>query len=233
MTDIVDEIDALVDEQLSGYSERTGYDYNAAQDRCHHCSRTWHGLRITARMEEMRRSFQRELRRLEYIGEVEMGYAETVIDPDYRYAEDDSEVICPGSRFIGPWATGRQIEKMRAVSFAGDNPTSLWMSYDSIRSSLGYENRPRDVEFSVGWRDPAARSLAQVAAAFARLRDSGLLPPDPFAVTGWLEDDADPEPDARTTQERALHRPSTTPPMWAVDAGRQRRTHTNSRRRHR
>ena len=40
------------------------------------------------------------------------------------------------------------------------------------------------------------------------------LPPDP-----WLSDDSEPE----TPQQRALPRPSTTPPMWARQPNQRRR----------
>ncbi|SKM39194.1 Uncharacterised protein [Mycobacteroides abscessus subsp. massiliense] len=42
--DVIDAIGELVDEQLSGYSQRSGYDYNVNQDRCAVCGREWHGL---------------------------------------------------------------------------------------------------------------------------------------------------------------------------------------------
>ena len=42
-----------------------------------------------------------------------------------------------------------------------------------------------------------------------------------------------PEPDTRTPQKRALPKPSHTPPFWVKPVGTQRRTRTNSRRRHR
>ncbi|WP_192711886.1 hypothetical protein [Rhodococcus sp. OAS809] len=344
MTDIIDEIDALVDEQLSGYSQRTGYDYNASQDRCWHCGEDWHGLKITARMEEMRRAYQQESRRLEYLGEGETGYAESVIDPDYRYADDDSEVLCPGSGFIGPWATKRQIERMRAARILGDAPSRPYYRFndgnpwtlDALRdvrsrytfpqryhlgvgpsgepirpiapsrqlrigdrvgfeSSNGFrqevvvvdvvesgftteyitedprfsaraqqlrdaldrehrlareeatrggeasqviidEGRPYRYGEDFSFADPAIppemqfpREWPDFASALRRILEM----PNPFDPSAWNITVGDPEPDTRTPQERALPRPSTTPPMWAVDAGRQRRTRTNSRRRHR
>ncbi len=81
-TDIVDRIDELVNDQLANYGNRSGYDHNVNQDLCPHCGREWHGLKITARIEQMR-SLGR-------------------YDEDYRYADDDSEVLCEGSEFIGP-----------------------------------------------------------------------------------------------------------------------------------
>ncbi|AVP42299.1 hypothetical protein SEA_FENRY_73 [Gordonia phage Fenry] len=81
--DIVDDIDALIDEQLAAGEPIGGYDYNDPDyPKCWHCGRDWHGLAITERMNEMR-----------WRGE---------LDPDYRYADDTSRVVCPGSKFIGP-----------------------------------------------------------------------------------------------------------------------------------
>lgn len=84
--DIVDRIDELVNDQLANYGNRSGYDNNVNQDLCPHCDREWHGLRITARIEQMR-SF---------------GH----FDESYRYADDYSEVLCEGSEFIGPMKYG-------------------------------------------------------------------------------------------------------------------------------
>lgn len=78
--DIVDDIDALVDEQLQ--QERSGYDHNVNQELCPHCGRHWHGLPLTA--------------------EVAMMYAAGIYDPTYSVDSDDSPVVCPGSTFIGP-----------------------------------------------------------------------------------------------------------------------------------
>ncbi|QNJ57969.1 hypothetical protein SEA_HITTER_72 [Gordonia phage Hitter] len=81
--DIVDDIDALIDSQLDAGEPIGGYDYNDPDyPKCGHCQGDWHGLAITERMVQMR------LR-----GEMET---------DYRYADDTSRVVCPGSEFIGP-----------------------------------------------------------------------------------------------------------------------------------
>ncbi|MEA1798532.1 hypothetical protein [Rhodococcus qingshengii] len=297
MTDIIDEIDALVDDQLSSYQNRSGYDYNVNQDRCHHCEREWHGLKITARIESMA--------------------AHVSYDEDYRYADDDSEVLCPGSSFIGPWATKLQIQAIRTARLVGGVPSvpytrmrepgdrgieSTSWSAPRIRNNpfsrrngelqvrpLGYslpsseERGWNDIgqvtEFAIGYDEgphgggvPVLRSgdriafinldgtrtegiatvdqsrdlveivfdeaaidrayvamemiARNMAAAFGEIGE--MVSRATQALSGWL-----PEPDTRTPQERALPRPSLTPPMWAVDAGRQRRSRTNSRRRHR
>lgn len=76
-----EEIQALVDDQLT--QEPSGYDHNINQPKCHYCGGDFHGLAITDRMERMRL----------FSGEV---------DPGYRYSEDHSPILCPGSFFIGP-----------------------------------------------------------------------------------------------------------------------------------
>ena len=86
MRDIVDDIDALVDEQLQ--QEPSGYDHNINQSQCCHCGRDFHGLPITERMEQMRREYH-------YTGNVEHL-------AEYRYAEDDSAILCLGSTAVGP-----------------------------------------------------------------------------------------------------------------------------------
>jgi hypothetical protein len=80
--DICDQIDELVNDQLANYPQRSGYDFPVNQEKCGHCGRAWHGLKITQLMEMMRQSGR--------------------YDESYRYDTDDSSVICPGSEFIGP-----------------------------------------------------------------------------------------------------------------------------------
>lgn len=214
MTDIIDEIDALVDEQLSGFHDRSGYDYNVNQQNCWHCGREWHGLQITTRMEGMRRV--------------------RWYDENYRFAEDDSQILCPGSHFIGPWATKSQLAWIRS-----NNEKTLKLQTDLTLGkvfpgvtvyepavedfSLADQTIPPEMQFPREWPDYAStlRRILEI--------------PNPFDPAAWIMTvgDSDPEPDTRTPQERALPRPSTTPPMWARDVGTQRRTRTNSRRRHR
>jgi len=83
MTDIINEIDALIDEQLEAGEPENGWDYSdPTYPKCPHCQRHWHGLRLTRRIVSM--------------------YNTGVYDPDYSYADDDSEILCEGSEFIGP-----------------------------------------------------------------------------------------------------------------------------------
>lgn len=129
--DIVDDIDALVDEQMAGYGDRSGYDHNVNQDRCWHCGEDWHGLAITEEMRRMRRW-----------GEMDAGY---------RYAEDESPVWCPGSEFIGPWATPRQLGRIRA---GWDSPWNRRWELPELPP--GFRAR-HAFDFQIGWRDPAPR----------------------------------------------------------------------------
>lgn len=177
MRDIIDEIDALVDEQLSAYDSRSGYDHNVNQERCWHCGREWHGLKITARMERMA--------------------AQVAYDEDYRYADDDSEVLCPGSGFIGP--TRSIVPRTHAI-----NLIDLLVPPVSVTELLGEILRDAllglEVDLGIGLlqQRPATGLFQQIPTTFA----------------------PEPEPDPRTPQERALPRPSSTPPMWAAPTTR-------------
>ena len=165
MSDIIDKIDALVDEQLSAYDSRSGYDHNVNQERCCHCGREWHGLKITARMESMA--------------------AQVAYDEDYRYADDDSEVLCPGSSFIGP--TRPAVPKTLAIDWIDLLVPPVSMAEVLSQVLLLRDGLALDIERSVGL-------FQQIPTTFA----------------------PEPEPDPRTPQERALPRPSPTPPMWAA-----------------
>jgi hypothetical protein len=80
MKDIVDEIDQLVSDSLS---RPIVDDYRVDRyDRCFHCSRPWHGIPLTRRIADM--------------------YQHGHFDESYRVDEDDSEILCQGSNFIGP-----------------------------------------------------------------------------------------------------------------------------------
>lgn len=80
MSDIVDAIDALVDEQLAAGPVD---DYNADRyDKCPHCDRHWHGLPLTHRIATM--------------------YTWGQYDETYKSEDDDTPILCRGSDFIGP-----------------------------------------------------------------------------------------------------------------------------------
>lgn len=277
MTDAVrsllDRIDALVDEQLDGGEPETGYDFDDPDfPGCPHCNRDWHGLAITMRIERMRQ------------------YG--TFDVNYKHAEDDSPVLCPGSDFIGPWATPNQIESMRHMRFLGVTPTTPpWIRYRTTRDDATTEpsraaHNPRDLithempdvlQYAIDARNGRESLLLEILSRnVAALYPDGMwsLPPapdDPFDPEEWSGVPPirvswrDPAPVTRedrlnvagfcgvrpdleiidethirvslpggvvlaeipevpsTPQERALPRPSSTPPMWAVDPSRSRR----------
>lgn len=100
-SDIIDDIDALIDEQLA--AGETGQEQRArtADRRCWHCGRDFHGLAITKRLEEMRAEYRQRAAEAYERGE-EAEYATSAILDGYRYDQDDSDILCPGSDFIGP-----------------------------------------------------------------------------------------------------------------------------------
>lgn len=88
MSDIVDAIDALVDEQLAA-GPRDDYNVNRF-DKCPHCGRQWHGLAITERIADM--------------------YGIGIYDETYSAATDSSRILCRGSDFIGPMPDERRYD---------------------------------------------------------------------------------------------------------------------------
>lgn len=142
--DIVDRIDELVDEQLSRYDERTGYDYNVGIDKCPHCDGEWHGLPITERVREMRAYY--------------CGCPACADQLDqYRVDEDDSPIWCPGSEFIGPWANPAQLRRIRE----GMTSTEWgWVMPDEYLRRMGMTRRSDGGNAAIA----AAQSFIQGAA---------------------------------------------------------------------
>ncbi|WP_395704640.1 hypothetical protein [Rhodococcus ruber] len=184
--DIMDQIDALIDEQLSEGEPIGGFDYDDPDyPKCPHCYRDWHGLAITARIEQMRR------------------YGS--YDEDYSYADDDSEVLCPGSTFIGPMPHPQ--------------------GYDD--GSPLPPSRPFPQGESVGlfqfchptWQVSIHRRLTPGEAILTQARCREIVV-DYLSLIARTEE---PKTGSRNVQDRALPRPSATPPMWAHDPTRTRR----------
>jgi hypothetical protein len=137
MNDIVNDIDELIDEQLAGGESAVQARAQEADRPCPHSGRAWHGLAITARLEEMRREYQRA----RFSGDGEYDYAESAILDGYRYSEDTSDVLCPGSN-----ATREEADRI------GVKPT-----LSGMLGRLGFmtEDTLRDVYtrgfFTYGW----------------------------------------------------------------------------------
>lgn len=133
---VIDDIDALVDEQMAGGEPLGGYDYNDPDyPKCPHCHRDWHGLAITERIEQMA--------------------ARYTMDAHYRHAEDDSPVLCPGSEFIGPVASPSQLARIRHPGNRGivlsgffeplrGQPWVTWFGLGAIDDALADGSTSRD-----------------------------------------------------------------------------------------
>lgn len=123
-----DQIDDLVDWQLSRYDQRSGYDHDVNQPApCGHCGREEHGLAITERIESMR-----------WQGHY---------DEDYRYDEDTTPVLCPGTYVPGPVGFSRAHESYRRSQGA-----RFWFDHDDARRyhTVGTTLRERWNSFRTG-----------------------------------------------------------------------------------
>lgn len=87
---LLDEIDELVDASLSRGDQSGGWQ-GERYDRCPKCSEAWHFLPITRTMYQMR---------LGSYAQDEFGQG--IVDPNYKYQEDTSPILCPGSEWLGP-----------------------------------------------------------------------------------------------------------------------------------
>ncbi|WP_078290680.1 hypothetical protein [Mycobacterium sp. D16R24] len=173
VSDIIDEIDQLVDEQMADGEPVGGYDYNDPDfPKCPHCDRDFHGIALTERILEMRHR---------------TGWAE-----NYRVDTDDSPKVCEGSLFIGPirpqgdWAWTITI---------GHTPCAPWVFYseqvhedsavaglptlildETIRSLYLYAHEcATEVLGPLGY--PLERMGRNIRAAVDALVASGLLDP--------------------------------------------------------
>ncbi|NDK91745.1 hypothetical protein GYA93_19520 [Gordonia desulfuricans] len=226
---MLDDIDRLVDEQLA--QESSGYDHNVNQPRCWHCGRDWHGMPLTSRIEYLRMV-------------AAVGYSVDRELAEYRAEEDDSELLCPGSTFIGPRRPTTR-DQMKAHALRTSRGTIIDFNITPGSEAVAqyreaWEGWERMTEAVTAARDPirwafnqigdAFRSLEQIIGAperQPRFRHGAVAIDRDVVLLRDLADDvsvdaADPGPD--TPQQRALPRPSTTPPMWTARAdGRRRR----------
>ncbi|WP_182359537.1 hypothetical protein [Tomitella gaofuii] len=212
-----EEIDALVDAQLA--QEPSGYDHNLGQPECPHCGDDFHGLAVTERMRQMR-SF----------GEV---------DPGYRYDEDTSPVVCPGSLFIGPPPppTLDPLELLfgRLLAHADSVPAERAAAVrlpsrgiERVSEALrAYTRWSQRVLLGVG-EGTESRIHAPWLAGSREVIEHDDVPDAPLiperapqrALPSALAHDGTPDPPGRPP----VPRPSTRPPMWAHDPTRSRRS---------
>ena len=113
------DVDSYIDQQLAR-GDRSQSFHGEQMRRCRWCPEPWHGLPITKKMREMRDN--------PYALD-EFGYP--IMDPNYSYAEDDSDWICPGSDFHGPETPNRSWRLPRGaapfqVREQSDHPLRVW-----------------------------------------------------------------------------------------------------------
>ena len=209
--DIVDAIDELVDTQMRGGEPETGYDFDDPTfPDCPHCDETWHGLAITQRMRQMR-----------WTGRY---------DPDYRYNEDDSTVLCPGSDYVGEWTPPvdsddrilagsiQAWEEFRQgfVELRRQLQESMFSNFGSaLRDLHASETLPEPDEVSGdgysrgGWLAPEVQFPRQIHTSATSFAWVGAVGSDPFDSAGW-------EPFGTIEPGRFSFRPAftVTPEQW-------------------
>lgn len=121
------------------------------------------------------------------------------------------------------------IPDLRAAAFFGDAPSNPWTIFRSPGDPFITWTNPFLPNAAMTRRQATLRLIAE------RLRELGVLPQwslpdDPIDPSAWTVQVDEPEPE--TPQQRALPRPSTTPPPWADNpAGQRRPTKTRNHRR--
>lgn len=136
---VLDAIDELVDEQLARHEQRSSYDEDVNQPTCWHCGEDAHALPIKQRMQEIRWLWRSSIR---YYENEQRVSPEVAAELDaYRYDEDTSPVLCPGSDFIGPVATPQQIEWAQedissGVVFLRSSTDSELAAYQSVNQQI-------------------------------------------------------------------------------------------------
>ncbi|WP_032402469.1 hypothetical protein [Rhodococcoides fascians] len=232
--DIIDQIDALVDEQLANYDNRSGYDHDVNQERCGHCCRDWHGL---AAENCPGSAFIGPLPPPEYatggvIHTAPLGTplpTDDVFDPS---AWANIGIADPGLRFRhtprSMWSEllHRQLIEFMMLDSAIVALGGTWNNQWTIEEARA----ERDRLVAGHTADMTLNEAIQYALHFQGVPYDWGVGSDvsgPFAVGGFRVDVEVSEPDTRTPQQRALPRPSTTPPMWANDVTRSRRPRRN------
>ena len=160
------DVDSYIDAQLRAGPQNQDSFRGQYQRKCRWCPEPWHGLPITKRMREMRQN---------PYGHDEFG--QPIMDPNYRYDEDQSDWVCPGSDYHGPETANRSWRTPRGAApfqFRSEerNPPRVW------RFKPPYDNW--DVDLEQIWlysSDPGVEPRSICRATF-KVRDPIRMPPE-------------------------------------------------------
>lgn len=171
--DVLLDIDRLVDESLSRRDQSDDYHGRGwrTEHPCPWCSEGWHFLPITEHMARMRGG--------SYATD-EFGIG--IMDPDYKYQDDTSAVLCPGSEYHGPEHFTKQWDKQRRERIAARSDRTTRRSYQAPVSPSLPPGRRRKLRF-VGPFQPWTIALDD-----EREIEDIIPGPNLFGVPGWPED---------------------------------------------
>lgn len=183
--DILDDIDAV----LAEGEPETGFDFgDPTYPRCPRgCGRHWHGMAVTSRIEAMR-----------YRG---------AMDPDYRYDQDDSEVLCPAPDFIGPHRPPRYVPA--GTKYDGERAQAAARAMDALIAQLSVALLPgfrriAEAAYEIFGTLDSTRDRRDRRGDFsfssweiiAPPQNSRQLLPEPLSFHRWLQGDPPPRPRA-------------------------------------
>jgi hypothetical protein len=124
---VLDAIDELVDWQLEGGDRSDSFHGERMRQNqpCPWCPEPWHYLPITERLVEMRSgSYGRD------------EFGQGIVDPDYRYDQDESGVVCPGSEYHGPRHRTGMWDKQRRERTVDGSFVSSGSSYPGVPTPI-------------------------------------------------------------------------------------------------
>lgn len=99
------DVDSYITEQLSRGPQNQDSFRGQYQRKCRWCPEPWHGLPITKKMRDMRQN--------PYAFDE---FGQGIMDPNYRYDEDTSDWVCPGSDYHGPETVNRSWRRPRGAA---------------------------------------------------------------------------------------------------------------------
>ena len=184
--DIVDEIDALVDESLARGEQSDSFHGNQWRRNhpCPWCVEGYHYLPITQEMYRMRQgSYAQD------------EFGQGIVDPDYRLENDTSPILCPGSEFHGPpfYFNGLKLWDKQGRERAQERPVSAGVTFTAQGPQPSLPpGRIRRLRFYGPFADAWIVALDD-----ERIIEDIVPGPNVFDVPGWPPDPYVPRPVVR------------------------------------